>query len=87
MYCNIIIPVYFQDDRATVVVTELEYSPEQRRTFHSEAIPERLEVAEGYAVDEEGNDLDFDEVLKENTVEVFKHCLEWYKEDLTDYDS
>ena len=77
MYCSIKIPV----DEGLVVVTEIVYFPKQNKTKWQEFIPEHVEIVNGFAYTDEGEELDFDEVLRVNMNLISDVCLAWYKAD------
>jgi len=84
MYCNIIIPLEHKDREVVMVVTELTHRPTSRETFTSPCISAYVEILGGYVMDENGSDIDFQDVLAENDSEVCESALDWYNRDLVD---
>jgi hypothetical protein len=79
MYCTIPIFVTYKSTYALIVVTEIEYAPEQHMTPHCEPLPESVGILDGYLVCDDTN-LTFQEVLDANAGIVVSKALKWYKE-------
>lgn len=88
MYCNVVVPVVFEDKEVAMVVTDLYHQPASSETWNSPPTPAYVEVQGGYVLSEGGKELDFYDVLEVNMKEVHEACLSWYnsEEDRRDYD-
>jgi len=76
MICNIKIPL--QDDELLFVVTELDYTPEQKQTFNCEFLPENVEAVDGYVL---GTHESFEDVYDFFMGEVTDALLMWYNKE------
>jgi hypothetical protein len=74
-YC---VTVDFKGEEVLVVVTHMEYIPEQPQTRYQEYIPEHVEIEAGYCVSRAG-EVDFDSVLEE--VDIQSQLLALYKQE------
>ena len=75
-YC---VPVDFKGEEVLVIVTHMEYIPEQPQTRYQECIPEHVEIEAGYCVSRTG-EVDFDAVLEEVDIQPQLLAL-WKQED------
>ncbi len=66
---------------ALIVITEIEYTPEQKQGQFQERIPEHVTVEGGYAMGFDGGDMDFDYFLEEYNFYIHDEALNQFKEE------